>query len=70
MLDKSKELIIHAGELLVEKIKELKDQKEIGKCIRTGIIGSTVFGITHVICKNGGINYNGKLLIGTTGKTN
>lgn len=67
MLEKYKKLIINMGEALIEKTKELKDPVEIGKCLRTYIVASAFVGSTYIICKNGGINYNNKLLIGTKG---
>lgn len=62
--NKIKDWLIKTGDALVEKIKELKDQSEIGKCIRTATISGAVLSATYIICKNGGINYNDKLLIG------
>ncbi len=48
----------------VSKFKELKDQAEIGKCIRSIVIATGVGFSIHTLVK-GGINYNDKLQIGT-----
>lgn len=69
MLEKGKEFITNIGDVVLEKFKELKDQTEIGKCIRTGMISGTALGVTYIICKNGGINYNDKLFIGCSKKS-
>lgn len=64
MLEKGKGMIIKIGDVIIDKFKELKDQTEIGKCIRTGMVSGTIIGVSYIICKNGGINYNNKLFIG------
>lgn len=48
------------------KFKELKDQKEIGKCIRALIVTSGIGYAINLVIKNGGINYNNKLFICST----
>ena len=69
MLEKGNEIIVNAGNILVDKLKGLNDPSEIGKCIRTGIVSSAIVGVSYIICKNGGINFKNLLLIGVN-KTN
>lgn len=68
MIEKGKEMIISVSGIIIDKFKELNDQNEIGKCIRTAMISCTTLGVTYIICRNGGINYNDKLLIGCSKK--
>ena len=52
------------GNVLIDKLRELDDPKEVGKIIRTSIITVGLSTVSIFIIKNVGINYNNKLFIG------
>jgi hypothetical protein len=66
MFEKIENMILKAGETLIDKIKKLDSQEEIGKCFRTIVVGVTAGYTVNTICKNGGINFGNKLFVATS----